>query len=123
MVWDGKRTLCIDFDGVIHLYRSKWRGIEFIDDGPHEDAWDVLAEYLEHFHICIYSARSAEQIGISAMKEWFKKEGCPEETISKLQFPEKKPTAHIYLDDRAWQFNGEFPTVEEIKAFKPWNKR
>lgn len=123
MVWDGKLTICVDFDGVVHLYKSGWKGIDVILDDAHEDAWRALGEYVEHFHVNIYSARSAEQAGIDAMKKWFKDRGCPEDIFNKLIFADKKPTAHIYLDDRGWQFNGLFPSVEAIKTFKPWNKR
>ncbi len=121
--WDGKLTVCVDFDGVVHLYESGWKGIDIIEDAPHPHAWDALSEYVKHFHVHIYSARSEEQRGIDAMKKWFELHSCPKEVFEKLIFSVKKPTAAVYLDDRAWRFDGVFPTAEEIKAFRPWNKR
>lgn len=121
--WDGKYTIAVDFDGVIHLYKSGWKDLDIIEDDPHEDAWRVLGEYVEHFHVHIFSARGQEQRGIEAMKEWFKKHNCPKEIFDKLHFATQKPTAHLYIDDRAFCFEGTFPTVEAIKSFKPWNKR
>ena len=42
--------------------------------------------------------------------------------LKRLKFPRTKPSAVLYIDDRAHCFTGAFPTVEQIKAFKPWNK-
>lgn len=123
MRWDGKKGLCVDFDGVIHLYESGWKDIDVIEDNPHEDAWRALGEYVETFRVFIYSARSSEERGIAAMKVWFKKHSCPEHIYEKLIFTNIKPAASIYLDDRGWCFTGAFPSVAELVAFKPWNKK
>ena len=123
MTWNGKKTLCVDFDGVVHLYESPWAGIHVVSDKPHPNAWDALAQYVEHFNVCIYSARSSEPAGIEAMKAWFVEHGCPAEVYTKLEFSSTKPIAFVYLDDRAWRFEGIFPSAEELKDFKPWNKR
>jgi hypothetical protein len=121
--WDGKYTVAVDFDGVLHMYKSGWKDLDIIEDEPHEDAWAVLEQYVENFHVHIFSARGLEPRGIDAMKKWFKQHNCPQHVFDKLIFATQKPPAHIFLDDRAWQFNGIFPTVAEIQAFKPWNKR
>jgi len=42
--------------------------------------------------------------------------------VSELSFPLMKPAAFLQIDDRAMTFNGAFPTIEKMKAFKPWNK-
>jgi hypothetical protein len=123
MVWDGKKTICIDFDGVIHLYESGWKAHDIIEDGPHPEAFEMLAKYAEKFHVCVYSARSKDELGINAMLKWFRDHGMEEELLSKFQFPKQKPTASVYIDDRGWCFTGEWPTVAELEAFKPWNKR
>lgn len=43
--------------------------------------------------------------------------------LRKIKFPTKKPPAFLQIDDRALTFTGTFPNVEEIKNFKPWNKK
>lgn len=43
--------------------------------------------------------------------------------IGRIQWPTHKPPAMVTIDDRALTFTGEWPSLSEIKAFKPWNKR
>ena len=40
-----------------------------------------------------------------------------------IKFPWFKPAAFMTIDDRAVTFTGLFPSIEEIQAFKPWNKK
>jgi len=42
--------------------------------------------------------------------------------VNDIEFRVHKPPALVTIDDRAIQFNGVFPGLEEIKQFKPWNK-
>lgn len=123
MVFDGKKTICVDFDGVIHLYISPWKAHDIIEDGPHPDAFRMLEEYTKKFHVHVYSARSKDELGIAAMHKWFRDRGASEELLSKLIFSKQKPTASVYIDDRAWRFTGDWPSIEDLESFKPWNKR
>lgn len=45
-----------------------------------------------------------------------------EEVMKCITFPKHKPPAVITIDDRALTFTGIWPTMEEIKKFKPWYK-
>lgn len=40
-----------------------------------------------------------------------------------ISYPLFKPPAHRTIDDRAMQFDGAWPAVADLLAFKPWNKR
>ncbi len=87
-----------------------------------------LAAWLEEmvtagFRVCIFSARSNKPEGIEAMKRWFQKHELPDWLFACLAFPTTKPGALLYIDDRGFHFEGEFPTVDYIRKFKPWNKR
>ena len=42
--------------------------------------------------------------------------------VKSLKFPWFKPPAIMTIDDRAFCFKGEFPSLDYIKDFKPWNK-
>jgi len=41
---------------------------------------------------------------------------------SKIEWPWFKPAAFVTIDDRAITFTGQWPSVAEVMAFKPWNK-
>ena len=43
--------------------------------------------------------------------------------VNALQWPQYKPPAMISIDDRAIQFDGNWPSVDELLKFKPWNKK
>ncbi len=43
--------------------------------------------------------------------------------IDGLEFPTQKPAANMTIDDRAFHFEGTFPSAAWLKYFKPWNKR
>jgi hypothetical protein len=57
------------------------------------------------------------------MKAWLLLHGMNPEKADRLLFPLHKPKATLYIDDRGWQFNGTFPTLDEIEVFLPWNRR
>lgn len=43
-----------------------------------------------------------------------------EEILKLIKFPWFKPPAMLTIDDRAIQFKGEWPTIADMQAFKPW---
>lgn len=43
--------------------------------------------------------------------------------VRKIRFPKHKPAAMVGIDDRVLTFDGTFPSVDELQAFKPWNRR
>lgn len=43
--------------------------------------------------------------------------------IKAIKWPNHKPPAMVTIDDRAQCFTGEWPSLEEIAAFQPWNKK
>ena len=118
-----KKTIVVDFDGVLHAYTSGWKGATSIPDPPVPEAFSFLSAAVERFEVAILSARSREPGGIEAMKHWLTQNGLAAETLGKLKFPRTKPPAHVYLDDRGWRFEGVFPPLDAIEAFEPWYKR
>jgi len=115
------RSVCVDFDRVIHSYTTPWSGTTNIPDPPNKGAFQWLTEMVQHYDVHVFSARCQDVHGVSAIKLWMRKHGLSEEVIAKLQFPLGKQSAILYIDDRAFQFQGRFPTVEEVKSFKPWH--
>ena len=128
-------VLCLDFDGVLHSYSSGWKGASNIPDNPVDGAIEWLDSLVEDgeavcamaprfrtFDVCIYSSRSSQFGGRRAMRKWLLKHGFRKDKIENLRFPLVKPAAQMTIDDRALTFNGTFPTIIEMKSFKPWNK-
>lgn len=117
-----KPILCLDFDGVIHSYKSGWCGPDMIPDPPVEGAFYFIEDALKEFHVVIHSSRSRYPEGIEAMKKWFD-EWAGTELTSKVEWATEKPPAFITIDDRAITFEGVWPSIERLKEFKPWNKK
>jgi hypothetical protein len=144
------KTLCVDFDGVIHSYRSGWVGPRNIPDDPVPGAMDFLEGALKRFDVSIHSSRNRYPLARRAMKKWlvqhltdhftnkypdlaltpnpFNKEdelipaSMAKDVVRALRFPAKKPPAHAILDDRAIPFTGTFPDLSVLETFTPWNR-
>lgn len=43
--------------------------------------------------------------------------------IKEIRWPLFKPAAMVTIDDRAMTFTGQWPALEAVAGFKPWNKR
>lgn len=131
----GKPILCLDFDGVLHSYSSGWKGPRVIPDPPVAGAIEWLRSLLgcpenegigpryKDFEVHIYSSRSRYLFGRSAMRKWLIAHGLTKYEVELIHFPLMKPPAFLQIDDRAITFTGEFPTAEEMRAFKPWHKK
>lgn len=121
--WDPRlRTIAVDFDGVIHSYKTPWQGSNVIPDPPLPGAFDWLANLTSKFKVLIFSARCNDPEGITAMKAWFAYHGFPPVALDKLIFEPGKPSAHVFIDDRAWRFDGSFIGLAPgyLHNFKPW---
>ena len=126
-----QKILCLDFDGVIHSYKSGWKGPRTIPDPPTEGAIQALLEYMDHFKVMIYSSRSNYWFGRRAMQRWLlvhlMQAGLNDyearKVIDEIGWPRHKPPAYVTLDDRALQFKGEWPTVGRLNRFQPWYRQ
>lgn len=131
-----KPTLCLDFDGVCSQY-IEWIAADVIPDEPVKGLFEFLAGAIYFFDVHIYSSRSHQEGGIQAMKDWFShhwkiwSEQCKgdlpcSDILDHLTFPDYKPPAMVTIDDRAFQFNGNWKApqyaIENLKHFKPWNR-
>lgn len=134
-----KKTICLDFDGVIHKYTSGWQGADVVSDGPVDGAMAAILEYqADGFEVAVYSSRSnsAQIGGVQAMQSaiytWMQAhvrdvhgeghERIVNEAVNAIQYPREKPAAWVTIDDRGIQFKGIWPSAEEIDCFKPWYK-
>lgn len=90
-----KKTIAVDFDGVIHKYSKGWHNGSVYDD-PVEGAKDAINDLVfEGYEVVIYSARPNQQ----EMREWLMKHDFP-----RLEIVKEKPKAMAYVDDRGIRF-------------------
>jgi hypothetical protein len=128
----NKPILCLDFDGVIHSYTSGWQGDTTISDPVVPGFFEWAEQAAKYFKLVIYSSRSKNPEAIRAMlmylheqRELWRAAGGKTETFEPLsfEFADEKPAAFLTIDDRALTFDGTWPDVEMLRAFRPWNKR
>lgn len=127
-----KKTICVDFDGVIHSYSSGWKGTTNIVDPPTPGSREFLATLLNRqWDVVIFSTRARWFWGRMAIRSWIREHwesdwheaptGWP--GFESIKITAHKPPALIYLDDRAVRFDGDFPKMDELTILeKPWNK-
>lgn len=128
-----KPILCVDFDGVIHSYSSKWVDEVTIPDPPVPGALAWLWKATEWFNVQIYSSRSKTEAGINAMRLWMARNCAAtfdmDHPMNNSPFPigfaAEKPAAFLTIDDRALTFDGDWSEIDpaDLLNFKPWNKR
>lgn len=114
-------TVAVDFDGVIHSYTSPWVGSDVITDPPVEGAIEWLNQVTQYFTVVIHTTRGKTTEGIEAVKSYLLEHGYRVERDA-IEVTAIKPPALVYIDDRAWRFEGRFPTRDEIHQARPWNK-
>jgi hypothetical protein len=124
----SKPILCLDFDGVIHSYTSGWKGADVIPDPPVPGAFAFIAAAQAHFRVAVFSSRTNQLGGLQAMQDWFTVQtemGFKDRPawLDEIEWPTEKPPAFLTIDDRGLTFTGEWPTIESLLKFKPWNKQ
>lgn len=117
-----KQTVVFDFDGVIHSYKSGWKGATIIPDPPVDGIADALKKIKEAgYEIVIVSTRCCNGLGRLAIQNWLNKNemgACVDKICS------EKPPAICYVDDRAICFDGNADRLlATIQSFKPWYQR
>lgn len=137
-------VISVDFDGVLHDYSFDRDGLRTGSvTGPAiPGAMSWLADlYIDRrVDVAIYSYRSRSLSGRWAMQRWmldqliltfpesrdphsrFLNDFLHEGIYSWIKWPWFKPYAKIYIDDKAHCFSGQWPHLNDLLAFKPWNK-
>lgn len=120
-----KKIIYVDFDGVLNSYQTKFdqNNPTHLPDPPVAGAIEWLSRASEKFDIVIFTCRMLHPETEAALHHWFFKHGLPNHVIDHLAFSCTKRGSEVYIDDRAWRFEGTFPDLEELENFKPWNKR
>lgn len=116
------RTVCLDFDGVLHSYDSGWNGHAPTDlptPGAQQFVRDLL---LQGFEVVVQSTRATDHLGLQGIEMWMAEHEFPAVPVVA-----EKPKAVLYVDDRGLRFEGDFREVlrwiDEHPDLEPWNRR
>lgn len=115
-------TICVDFDGVLHQYDGDWQGHHVIPGDACPGAIEWLEEITQGFEVAILSTRGSTIDGLSAILDWVA-ERCSPNVMEHLRVVSIKPPALLYVDDRAWRFDGtNWPSKGDVHNALPWWK-
>lgn len=123
-------TIAVDFDGVINSYSSGWTGPRSFPDPPVRGSIEWLHQMVQKFDVVILTTRARHFGAKWAIRKWLRKhsgylyyEAPGFMGIESVRITNKKIPALIYIDDRAWRFNGDgLPDAKTIHKLRPWNK-
>ncbi len=112
-----KPTVVFDFDGVIHSYKSGWKGAVVIPDPVVPGIVEAIDHLRAHgYRVVVVSTRCATSEGMEAVKDYL-----TENRIAVDDVLAEKPPAICYVDDRAVCFRGNAgKLVDQIKKFRSW---
>jgi len=102
--------VCVDLDGVLNDFDG-WRGADYFHP-PRAGA----VEFLERlnalgYDVVVFTVRWAPHVEV-----WLRDCGLAH-LVARVT--DKKPAAHVYLDDRAVCFRGDFDSaIEQIRQFQ-----
>jgi hypothetical protein len=107
---DQRPLICVDLDGVLNAFDG-WRGADYFHP-PRPGAKDFLRALNAHgYRVVVFTVRWAPHV-----EEWLDQHGLAEYVA---EVTDRKPPAHVYVDDRAVCFTGDFEqALERIAAFK-----
>jgi hypothetical protein len=105
-----KKTLTIDFDGVVHGYTKGWQDGEIYDDLV-EGTAEALKILSEQYDLILQSARITEQ-GTKGIEKYLKEKGIDKYFVEVTN--EKKPSER-YIDDKGLKFTSWETALKELK--------
>lgn len=119
-----RKTICIDFDGVIHDYSNGWQGVDVFGKPVSGAKEGTAALKKAGWSIIIYTTRNDSQ----ALRSWLQDNNISYDNINvnpnQPEGSEKgKLIANVYLDDRGILFDGNWEkAIERTLAFTPWQE-
>lgn len=105
---NARRTIAVDFDGVIHAYTAGWCDGQIYDPPVVGVRAGLKKLQAEGFFVVVYSCRANSPGLLREMTNWLDKQMIPYDDIWS---DTGKPAARMYIDDRAWSFVSWSPEV------------
>lgn len=97
--------VCVDLDGVLNQFDG-WRGPDYFHP-PRPGARDFLRQLHElGYEVIVFTVRWKPHV-----EQWLARHGLAE-FVSEVT--DKKPPAHVYIDDRAVCFRGDYREALEL---------
>ena len=123
MSYKYERSICLDFDAVVHRYTTPWIDTGVIPDDPVSGAKEFMAWLLdEGYSVLVLSSRCMAERGVRAIEAYLAKHELPYTRVLT-----KKEPALLYVDDRGYRFGGNFEHLKEFisneERMKPWNRK
>jgi Lar family restriction alleviation protein len=115
------KTICLDFDGVIHSYKTRWINEKVIPDPPTEGVKEFIAKLREVRRVVVKSVRcEISDAGMDAVKAYLDKYGIEVDGVVKTC----PRTASLLVDDKVLTFRGIWTDelFDQIINFVPWTK-
>ena len=105
---DGRPVVCVDLNGVLDAYTG-WKGPQHWDP-PRPGASDFLRALAEAgYRVVVFTSRWEPDA-----RRWLAAHGL-DRWISEVT--DRKPAAHVFVDDRALCFDGDFQeTLARVRA-------
>jgi 5'(3')-deoxyribonucleotidase len=105
----SKRTVALDFDGVLHPYTEGWVGPIPADEPPTSGSLEYVQQHADEYVFVVFSTRCDSPEGLKGTCAWLERWGfmpyIAEVTCT-------KPKAVAYVDDRAVPFVGSWDDVD-----------
>lgn len=105
-----KRTIALDFDGVLHAYAGYKDGLI---QGPLPGAKEALEHLVARGHtVVVFSTRDKDLI-----RKWLQEHGFPPVEVTNVKRP-----FYVIVDDRAVCFEGKWTAdlLAHIERFRPY---
>lgn len=115
------KTVCLDFDGVIHSYKKRWINEKFIPDPPVEGVKDFIDKLRVFRRVVVKSVRcEISDAGMQAVKDYLAKHDIEVDGVVKTC----PRNASVLLDDKVIRFNGVYSDelLDKLTDFVPWNR-
>ena len=116
---DDKKTIAIDFDGVIHKNSKGFHDGTIYDD-PIEGSYEALEKLAKKYTIIVYTCKAKPDRGLVNGKtgttlvwEWLEKHDMAK-FVSKVT--SEKPRAVCYIDDKAVRFTDWLDAIESMET-------
>lgn len=119
-----QKTICIDFDGVIHDYSKGWQGVDVFNKPVNGAKEGTTALREAGWMIIIYTTRN----DTPALRAWLEENQI---TYDHINYNPNQPEgsdkgkliANVYLDDRGILFDGNWEkAIERTLGFIPWQE-